>query len=320
MTIDQTLAKVESELQSGDWRTARDRLIGLMNTYPNRLDLRLLLARVYRVGGHPIDAGRWAYLSQPISEDDCRERRSFEKWTSNFWTMSASERRLHLLKWRGPMDLVEDKYARETLQRLRYKAATDSRRWSEYDANGRLILRTANSALEVGCLTTIVLIVLLLTGVATRILNQLHHALAMSWQSMAFALIILGLAVRARLRRVDLSIPDDLRAEVRFWRRVRVSAGLTALLSLVVAGSSWLPGYANLIGVVCFYFGTATVAALVGVVGLRRLPESIKGEVTESFRNSNYWPSVRMSFVKKVGIALGIGIVLLLIDVAVGAL
>jgi len=46
--VEQTLARVEAELARGDTAMAKQRLRGLIGSYPHRLDLRERLARVYR--------------------------------------------------------------------------------------------------------------------------------------------------------------------------------------------------------------------------------------------------------------------------------
>ncbi|WP_309113862.1 DUF6584 family protein [Saccharothrix sp.] len=67
MPVELTLRKAAEELRRGDLASvlrARQRLVGLVTTYPDRLDLRERLAAVYRVLGDPVQAGRWSYLSE----------------------------------------------------------------------------------------------------------------------------------------------------------------------------------------------------------------------------------------------------------------
>jgi hypothetical protein len=71
MPVEQTLRKVAEELERADLASvlrARQRLMGLVASYPDRLDLRDRLAAVYRVLGDAAQAGRWSYLSEVRDE------------------------------------------------------------------------------------------------------------------------------------------------------------------------------------------------------------------------------------------------------------
>ncbi|NUT99951.1 MAG: hypothetical protein HOY78_48890 [Saccharothrix sp.] len=73
MPVELTLRKAAEELARGDLASvlrARQRLVGLVTTYPDRLDLRERLAAVYRVLGDPVQAGRWSYLSDHRDESE----------------------------------------------------------------------------------------------------------------------------------------------------------------------------------------------------------------------------------------------------------
>ncbi|MEV8441252.1 DUF6584 family protein [Actinosynnema sp. NPDC051121] len=67
MPLEPTLRKAAEEVERGDLASvlrARQRLVGLVSSYPDRLDLRERLAGVYRVLGDAAQAGRWSYLSE----------------------------------------------------------------------------------------------------------------------------------------------------------------------------------------------------------------------------------------------------------------
>lgn len=67
MPLEPTLRKAAEEVERGDLASvlrARQRLVGLVSSYPDRLDLRERLAEVYRVLGDAAQAGRWTYLSE----------------------------------------------------------------------------------------------------------------------------------------------------------------------------------------------------------------------------------------------------------------
>jgi hypothetical protein len=71
MPLELTLRKAAEEVERGDLASvlrARQRLVGLVASYPDRLDLRERLAEVYRVLGDAAQAGRWTYLSESRDE------------------------------------------------------------------------------------------------------------------------------------------------------------------------------------------------------------------------------------------------------------
>ncbi len=71
MPVEQTLRKAAEEIERGDLASllrARQRLVGLVTSYPGRLDLRDRLAAVYRLLGDAAQAGRWSYLSEVRDE------------------------------------------------------------------------------------------------------------------------------------------------------------------------------------------------------------------------------------------------------------
>ncbi|WP_246291785.1 DUF6584 family protein [Lentzea indica] len=98
MPVELTLHKAAEELRRGDLASvlrARQRVAGLVGTYPHRLDLRERLAEVYRTLGQPAQAGRWTYLSE---ERDPEETQAFER------AYRRAEARLGALSWQGRVD------------------------------------------------------------------------------------------------------------------------------------------------------------------------------------------------------------------------
>jgi hypothetical protein len=57
-----TLQKIEDEIEAGDYGKARDRLHGLLVTYPDDLSIRRRLGDVCWQLQHPAMAGRYWYL------------------------------------------------------------------------------------------------------------------------------------------------------------------------------------------------------------------------------------------------------------------
>lgn len=64
MPIDQTLDRVHDDLTAGQTSRARQRLRGLIASFPDHLDLRAMLAETYREDGQVVQAGRWSFLDQ----------------------------------------------------------------------------------------------------------------------------------------------------------------------------------------------------------------------------------------------------------------
>ena len=67
MPIEETLARIEGEIAAGDLGKARDRLHGLLSTYPADLMLRRKLGDVYWRLQYPEMAGRYWYLVEEKS-------------------------------------------------------------------------------------------------------------------------------------------------------------------------------------------------------------------------------------------------------------
>ncbi|SDL47907.1 hypothetical protein SAMN04488074_111116 [Lentzea albidocapillata subsp. violacea] len=116
MPVELTLHKAAEELHRGDLASvlrARQRVAGLVGTYPQRLDLRERLAEVYRVLGQPAQAGRWTYLSD---ERDPDELLAFER------AYRRADSRLVALSWQGRVDEAPTETARTRLASLYQEA------------------------------------------------------------------------------------------------------------------------------------------------------------------------------------------------------
>lgn len=93
MPLRETLALVDADLAAGRVPIARQRLRGLISSFPHDLTLRRRLAEVYRLYGDAAEAGRWTYLEEDRNAD---ETAAFEtRYASAGWRMKA-------LAWRGP--------------------------------------------------------------------------------------------------------------------------------------------------------------------------------------------------------------------------
>ncbi|MDX3656438.1 hypothetical protein PV646_03880 [Streptomyces sp. ID05-26A] len=122
MPVELTLGKAAEELRRGDLASvlrARQRVAGLVGTFPDRLDLRERLAEVYRVLGQPAQAGRWTYLSE---ERDPGELEAFER------AYRRADARLVALSWQGRVDEAPTETARTRLASLYQEARGELQR------------------------------------------------------------------------------------------------------------------------------------------------------------------------------------------------
>ncbi|MBB1245207.1 hypothetical protein GL263_16740 [Streptomyces durbertensis] len=110
MSVRQTLARVDEELAAGRVPLARQRLRGLVSSFPADLELRRRLAEVYRLYGDDAEAGRWNYLE---ADRDPAETAAFEA------RYADPRRRMRALAWRGPEESTESPVVRERLAAVR---------------------------------------------------------------------------------------------------------------------------------------------------------------------------------------------------------
>ncbi|EGX55507.1 hypothetical protein SZN_32501 [Streptomyces zinciresistens K42] len=116
MPLGETLARVDADLAAGRIPLARQRLRGLVSSFPYDLTLRRRLAGVYRLYGDAAEAGRWMYLEE---DRDAEETAAFEtRYGSPAWRTKA-------LAWRGPEALAATSVAEERLAAVRTACARE---------------------------------------------------------------------------------------------------------------------------------------------------------------------------------------------------
>ncbi|CAM5376237.1 hypothetical protein STANM337S_01670 [Streptomyces tanashiensis] len=124
MSQQNTLARVDADLAAGRVPMARQRLRGLVSSFPCDLTLRRRLAEVYRLYGDAAEAGRWMYLEEDRRPD---ETAAFEeRYGSPGWRMKA-------LAWRGPESMAATAFAEERLAALRTARAEELGRPVDWD-------------------------------------------------------------------------------------------------------------------------------------------------------------------------------------------
>ncbi|OIK23715.1 DUF6584 family protein [Streptomyces malaysiense] len=124
MPLNDTLARVDADLAAGRIPAARQRLRGLVSSFPDDLALRRRLAEVYRLYGEPAEAGRWMYLEE---DRDAAETAAFE---SRYGTTAG---RMRALGWTGSESLAATAFARERLAALRTACSQDLGRPVDWD-------------------------------------------------------------------------------------------------------------------------------------------------------------------------------------------
>lgn len=103
------LARVKQDLALGHTYLATQRLRTLVAIHPDDLELRRMLATVYRQTGNLVEAGRWAFLTDDLTE---AELLAFERANPDVWL------RLRMLRWEGDDADLPDAAARARIQAL----------------------------------------------------------------------------------------------------------------------------------------------------------------------------------------------------------
>ena len=113
------LNRAKRDLEQGDVRKARDRLKGLVATYPHNQEVRALLAEAYRRDRQWPEAGRWGYLVGPAATD--KERSMFERHCAFGWHTRITESRLRRLLHVDDLAAIADASGRELLADLPHR-------------------------------------------------------------------------------------------------------------------------------------------------------------------------------------------------------
>lgn len=103
------LARVKQDLALGHTYSATQRLRTLVAIQPDDLELREMLASVYRQTGNQVESGRWGFLSTDVS---AAEIAAFERANPDPWL------RLRMLRWSGDASALPTDAARERLRAL----------------------------------------------------------------------------------------------------------------------------------------------------------------------------------------------------------
>lgn len=138
-----TLLKIEEDLKKNDLGKARDRLHGLIATYPDEIDLRRKLGDIYYALKYPSMAGRYWYLEKNKTSEMQHACIEFEKSMGNdpFQIVRA-------LKFKGDKEIVKDLEFSENFSPVQKKVTEKLLEEPEDSAFDKLIVT--------GCLSVIV--------------------------------------------------------------------------------------------------------------------------------------------------------------------
>jgi hypothetical protein len=174
VTVERTLLRVEADLANGDTAMARRRLTSLVGAFPERLDVREHLARVCRMQGDLVQAGRWSYLADEPEPD---EAAGFERATPRL------VKRMQALQWPSTPEQASTAAARERLSALLEQAREQTgKRGLRYETLSTQDWRPPRSkrerlghlvALAVVVVVLLVFVIGLVNGIAT-IASWLH--------------------------------------------------------------------------------------------------------------------------------------------------
>jgi len=132
MSVQTTLTKVELDIASGNLGEARDRLHGLVSSYPYDLSLRSRLAEVYWRLQYPAMAGRYWYLKEDKSSEMVAACRQFERSCGGDPLIM-----LQALRFRGDIDPIRETYAGRLLLDLRDRAKRERGVVFRFNKSGR---------------------------------------------------------------------------------------------------------------------------------------------------------------------------------------
>jgi hypothetical protein len=117
MTRQQTLEKIQLDIEQGDLGKARDRLHGLLSSYPDDLSIRKQLGELYWQLHLPEMAGRYWYLEEEKDEQMVQACRCFEsRFNHNEALMFLA------IKFKGQFEPLRETYAGQTITRLNQDA------------------------------------------------------------------------------------------------------------------------------------------------------------------------------------------------------
>ena len=131
MPIEKTLERIDADVASGDFGKARDRLHGLLATYPEDMALRHRLGDLYWQLQYPAMAGRYWYMEESKTPDMVAACEAFER--------SCGGSPFHILlalKFQGNVVAIGDTYAGRVLLALQKRVRVEYRYDIDFQKRG----------------------------------------------------------------------------------------------------------------------------------------------------------------------------------------
>ncbi|MBA4385681.1 MAG: DNA helicase [Anaerolinea sp.] len=133
MVKQQSLIQIQIDLQSGNLGKARDRLHGLIQTYPDDLELRSRLAEIYLQLQLPEMAGRYWYLNENKNERMTQACSIFEERFNH-----DPLQMLFAIKFKGDVAGIAESFAGKTLLELHQQAKEKYQWYEDFRRKGKL--------------------------------------------------------------------------------------------------------------------------------------------------------------------------------------
>jgi hypothetical protein len=150
-----TLKKIEEDILKNDLGKARDRLHGLISTYPNELELRKKLGEIYFELKYPSMAGRYWYLEENKTPEMVKACIEFEKSMGN-----DPNRIARALKYKGNIEILKRLELEQAITSLQNQVKEKLVEEPEDSLEDKLV--------TFGCLSILILIIIFtLIGVYT---------------------------------------------------------------------------------------------------------------------------------------------------------
>ena len=150
-----TIKKIEDDIEKNDLGKARDRLHGLISTYPNQLELRRKLGDIYFALKYPSMAGRYWYLEKNKTPEMAEACTQFEKSMGNDPIRIA-----RALKFKGDSEIIKGLELDQEISPIQNKVKEKLIEEPSETMEDKLV--------TIGCITILILIIFFtLIGIST---------------------------------------------------------------------------------------------------------------------------------------------------------
>lgn len=147
--IAKTLRRIEDDIKNDDLGKARDRLHGLISTFPNELQLRKKLGDVYIELKYPAMAGRYWYLEKNKTPKMVKACNEFENSMGNDINKIA-----RAIKYKGDIDILKELELDPALLSIQHKVKEKLVEGPENPIEHK------HKLIIIGCLSIIILIII----------------------------------------------------------------------------------------------------------------------------------------------------------------